>query len=54
MYQFTMKDLEDFAKAWVNLHCEDSPGSEGAGIMKERIFKELLRVFDAANEPLEV
>lgn len=53
MYQFTEQDLQDFAEAWVTRNCVDSPGSENSQIMKERIYKELIRVFEEANEPIE-
>ncbi len=53
MYQFSISDLHIFAHAWVNHNCEYSPGTEQSNIMVERIEKELLRVFQAAGEPLQ-
>lgn len=52
MYQFTIIDLKIFALAWVANHCSCSPGSEESQIWQERIFKELLRVFGMAEEPI--
>ena len=51
MYQFSYKDIELFAWAWVNRNMESTePDDRQAGI--ERIEKELYRVFEAANEPI--
>jgi hypothetical protein len=51
MYKFTHSDLLLFAAVWVNTHSYD-PIDEPASIERERLYKKLLRVFEAAGEPL--